>query len=76
MANTVSYSCGVCDPANEMDFSAMVTHIKEHHGEDVEGTQVSIEMVAHLDGDDFHSTTNRVTSPGGNVFFQHVVCER
>lgn len=71
----VEYSCA-CDPGEEMDFRGIVEHIKQEHGEEIEGKPVQMEMVNHIDAETWHSTTNKVTTSGGNVFYQQVVCGR
>jgi hypothetical protein len=73
--NSVTFSC-VCDPGEEMDFRRMMDHMREAHGEDVEGKQVQSEMQSHIDGASWHATVDKITTGGGNVFFRHVVCER
>jgi len=65
-----------CDPYAEMDLKAMIAHIRDVHGEEVEGKPMQSEMECHVDGLDWYSTTHRLTTGGGNVFFRRVVCGR
>lgn len=67
----------VCETHNlVMDTEAMREHLKSVHGIDASQTKCERQMVSHLDGRDWFSTTYRNVFPDGTVIMSSVVSKR
>ena len=69
--NKTTYKCP-CSPEAEMGEADILTHMKEVHGEDLWCKEVSVGLIEWTND----SWTQKIMTPGGNVFFQHSVHER
>jgi hypothetical protein len=71
--NTIVYHCEAC--AADMGHDEFIEHAKVKHNLDT-SAKITGEMVCHLDGRDWFSTTDRFTASNGYTFTRTVKMQR